>query len=34
MNRDALPVLATVTDCGALVVPMACAPNVREVGVG
>jgi len=27
------PVFATVTDWGALVVPMACAPNVSEVGV-
>src|SRR5262245_27803819 len=33
MNSGALPVLATVTDCAALVVPMACAPNVSEVGV-
>src|SRR5205823_11217473 len=33
MNSGAVPVLATVTDCAALVVPMACAPNVSEVGV-
>ena len=33
MNRFASPVLVTVTDCGALVVPTACEPNVSEVGV-
>jgi hypothetical protein len=33
MNNGALPVFATVTDCAALVVPMACAPKVSEVGV-
>jgi hypothetical protein len=32
MNSGASPVLATLTDCGALVVPIACAANVREVG--
>ena len=33
MNSGALPVFATLTDCAALVVPMAWAPNVREAGV-
>ena len=33
MNSGAPPVLATVTDCAALVVPIACAPNVSAVGV-
>src|SRR5919201_4942071 len=33
MNSGALPVLVTVIDCGALVVPIACAANVSDVGV-
>jgi hypothetical protein len=33
MNSGALPVLETVIDCGALVVPIACAANVSDVGV-
>ena len=33
MNSDALPVFAMVIDCGALVVPIACAANVSDVGV-
>src|SRR5918912_4412383 len=32
MNRPALPVFVTVIDCGALVVPIACAPKVSDVG--
>jgi hypothetical protein len=33
MNSDALPVFATVIDCGALVVPIGCAANVSDAGV-
>src|ERR687885_501700 len=33
MKRPALPVFVTVIDCGALVVPIACAAKVRDVGV-
>jgi hypothetical protein len=33
MNNGALPVLAIVIDCGALVVPIACAAKVSDVGV-
>jgi hypothetical protein len=33
MNNGALPVFVIVIDCGALVVPIACAANVSEVGV-
>src|SRR5215217_6153190 len=33
MNSGALPVFATLIDCGALVVPIACAANVSDVGV-
>jgi hypothetical protein len=33
MNSEALPVFAIVIDCGALVVPIACAANVNDVGV-
>jgi uncharacterized membrane protein YgcG len=32
MNSGALPVLATVTDCGALRVPVSCGPKVSEDG--
>src|SRR5262245_3663548 len=32
MNRDPLPELVTVIDCGALVVPIACAAKVSDVG--
>jgi hypothetical protein len=32
MKRDAVPVLVTVTSCGALVVPVSCEPNVNDVG--
>src|ERR687886_2136128 len=33
MKRPALPVFVTVIDCGALVVPIACAAKVNDVGV-
>src|SRR3954447_658092 len=33
MNSEPLPVFVIVIDCGALVVLIACAPNVSEVGV-
>jgi hypothetical protein len=33
MKRGALPVLEIVIDCGALVVPIAWAANVSDVGV-
>src|SRR5262249_35250650 len=33
MNSGASPLLATVTDCAALVVPMACAAKVSDAGV-
>src|SRR3954470_24133954 len=33
MNSDALPVLATLIDCGALVVPRSCAAKVSDGGV-
>jgi hypothetical protein len=33
MKSDALPVFVILIDCGALVVPIAWAANVREVGV-
>ena len=33
MNSEALPVLVIVIDCGALVVPIACAAKVSDVGV-
>jgi len=32
MNSGALPVFVTVIDCGVLVVPIACAANVSDVG--
>jgi hypothetical protein len=32
-NSPAFPVFVTVIDCGALVVPIACAGNVSDVGV-
>jgi hypothetical protein len=32
MNSEALPVFVTVIDCGALVVPIACAAKVSDVG--
>src|SRR5690242_7760752 len=32
MKRPVLPVLVTVIDCGALVVPIACAAYVRGLG--
>ena len=33
MNSEAVPVFLIVIDCGALVVPIACAANVSDVGV-
>jgi len=33
MNNGALPVVAIVIECGALVVPIACAAKVSDVGV-
>ena len=32
MNSDPLPVLVTVTDCGALLVPVSCEPKVSAPG--
>jgi hypothetical protein len=32
MNSDAFPVLVTVTDCGALLVPVSCEANVIAPG--
>jgi hypothetical protein len=32
MNSDALPLLVTVTDCGALLVPVSCEVNVSAPG--
>src|SRR3954451_17233972 len=33
MNSEALPVLVTLIDCDALVVPVSCGAKVSEVGV-
>ena len=33
MNSDALPLLVTVIDCDALVVPVSCAGKVSDDGV-
>jgi hypothetical protein len=32
MKSDPLPVFVTVTDCGALRVPVSCEPKARELG--
>jgi hypothetical protein len=32
MKSDAVPPFVTCTDCGALVVPVSCEPNVSDVG--